>query len=480
MTADPVELDLGELHDQQDEAFYSLATEILYGGAAGGGKSHLMRVAAILWCLMIPGLQVYLFRRTFPDLWKNHMEGPSSFQALLAPLVKLKRVTINLNDGFIAFPNGSKIFLCHCQHEKNVYNYQGAEIHVLMMDELTHFTSTMYRYLRGRVRMVGLKIPDELQGMFPRILCSANPGGEGHNWVKAAWVDLAPPMAITQMPDEDGGMLRQYIPAKMADNPSLMLNDPKYLSRLEGLGTPALVKAMRDGDWNIVAGGMLDDVYKASVHELVPFDIPSSWIIDRSFDWGSSKPFSVGFWAESDGTEATLANGTKKAWPRGSLFRIGEIYGWNGTPDEGCKKLAVEVADEIKALLTAVPWGPRCVPGPADNSIFDAENGVCIADDMAKRGILWERCDKSPGSRKTGWEAIRKRLKACHTFPMEEPGLFVFNNCRDGFIRTVPTLPRDPNKPDDVNTKSEDHVGDETRYRCQYIRPTCTSTPFYL
>jgi len=477
--AEPLELDLGMLHDQQGEAFDSMATEILYGGAAGGGKSHLMRIAAILWCLLIPGLQVYLFRRTFPDLWKNHMEGPSSFQALLSPLVKVKQVSINLSDNFITFPNGSKIFLCHCQHEKNVYNYQGAEIHVLMMDELTHFTATMYRYLRGRVRMVGLKIPDELQAMFPRILCSANPGGEGHNWVKAAWVDLAPPMTITQMPDEEGGMLRQYIPAKMQDNPSLMLNDPKYLSRLSGLGTPALVKAMKDGDWNIVAGGMFDDVYLESIHEQPPFPIPSTWRIDRSFDWGSSKPFSVGFWAESDGTEATMPDGKKKSWPRGTLFRIGEIYGWNGQPNEGCRKLAVEVARDVKSYLADVPWGPRCVPGPADNSIFDAENGMCIADDMAKIGIRWERCDKSPGSRKTGWEAIRKRLKAAHQHPMEEPGLFTFNTCRQ-FIRTVPTLPRDPIKTDDVDTKSEDHTGDETRYRVLYAKKITTSEEFLV
>jgi hypothetical protein len=65
-----------DLHPKQWTAFQSEATEILYGGAAGGGKSHLMRVAAIVWCAVIPGLQVYLFRRIYDDLFKNHMEGP--------------------------------------------------------------------------------------------------------------------------------------------------------------------------------------------------------------------------------------------------------------------------------------------------------------------------------------------------------------------------------------------------------------------
>lgn len=470
MAGAALELDLGELHPRQGDAFDSEATEILYGGAAGGGKSHLLRLAAILWCMMIPGLQVYLFRRTFPDLWKNHMEGPSGFPALLAPLMAAKRVSINLSDGVVAFPNGSKIFLCHCQYEKDVIKYQGAEIHLLLMDELTHFTQKIYRFLRGRVRLGGLKVPAEYKHLFPRIICGSNPGGVGHNWVKSSWVDMAAPMAIVRMDKKEGGMLRQYVPALLDDNPTLKENDPDYEDRLEGLGDPNLVKAMKTGDWNIVSGGMFDDVYSSTVHELEPFPIPFSWRIDRAFDWGSSKPFSVGWWAESDGTEATLPDGRKKAWPKGTLFRIAEWYGWNGQANEGCKMLAVEVARGIREREKDYPWGIRVQPGPADNSIFDAENGVCIADDMLKHGVRWERSDKSPGSRKTGWEAMRKMFKAAKKHPMEEPGLFVFNNCRDGFIRTVPTLPRDERKTDDVDTDAEDHAGDEVRYRCLAVR----------
>jgi hypothetical protein len=237
---------------------------------------------------------------------------------------------------------------------------------------------------------------------------------------------------------------------------------------------------MLEGDWNIVAGGMFDDVYSQEIHEISPFNIPSSWRIDRSFDWGSSKPFSVGWWAESDGTEATLPDDSKKAWPRGTLFRIGEWYGWSGQPNEGCKMLAVEVAKGILDRELSAPWGSRVEPGPADNSIFDAENGVCIADDMAKLGIRWERSDKSPGSRKTGWEAMRRMFKACRKHPMEEPGLYVFNTCRDGFIRTVPALIRDQNKTDDVDTNAEDHCGDEARYRCLAVKRFAFSQEFRL
>src|SRR5829696_3415068 len=157
------QLDL-RLHPKQAEAFNTTANEVLYGGAAGGGKSYLIRVAAILWCTVIPGLQVYLFRRIRDDLVKNHMEGPKGFRALLAGWVLCGFATIVEDE--IRFWNGARIYLCHCKDEKDIYKYQGAEIHVLLIDELTHFTETMYRFLRNRVRMVGIAVPDQYESSF--------------------------------------------------------------------------------------------------------------------------------------------------------------------------------------------------------------------------------------------------------------------------------------------------------------------------
>ena len=180
------------LHPKQWVALLSPATEILYGGAAGGGKSHLMRQAAISWCAEIPGLQVYLFRRIREDLSKNHMEGPSGFRALLAGWVECGFVVIVEDE--IRFWNGSKIYLCHCKDEKDRFKYQGAEMHVLLIDELTHFTEVIYRFLRNRVRMTGIAVPEKYRGRFPRILCGANPGGVGHQFVKTTFIDAAPPL----------------------------------------------------------------------------------------------------------------------------------------------------------------------------------------------------------------------------------------------------------------------------------------------
>jgi len=459
------------LHRKQRHAINSVATEILYGGAAGGGKSHLMRAAAISWCLSIPGLQVYLFRRLSGDLEKNHMEGAGSFPALLSGMMKSGQVKPNGSKGTLSFSNGSKIHLCHCQYEKDKIKYQGAEIHVLLVDELTHFTESIYTFLRGRCRLGDLKIPDKYKGMFPRIICGANPGGIGHTWVKRSFVDYAPEMQIRRCHAIEGGMLRQYIPARLEDNPTLTRNDPDYEMRLNGLGNASLVRAMRYGDWDIVAGGAFDDVWRRDRHIIRPFAIPSSWKVDRSFDWGSSHPFSIGWWAESNGEEVSLLDGTIKSYPAGTLFRIAEWYGWNGKPNEGCKMLAKDIAKGIiereKAGLLSLS---KVKPGPADGSIYDDENGMCIARDMSMvrhmgvKGVNWVRADKSAHSRVNGLELCRGMLSAVVTDHMEEPGMLVFSNCQH-FIRTIPVMPRSETNPDDIDTKAEDHTWDETRYR---------------
>jgi len=459
------------LQNKQSEAFKTTANEVLYGGAAFGGKSYLMRVALIFWCSAIPGIQCYLFRRTFPDLWANHMEGPGSFTAMLSPWIEAGHVTFNQSKKKFVWWNGSAIFLRYCQYDKDVLNYLGTDIHVLCMDELTSFSEYVYRFLRGRLRMVGITVPEKYKGLFPRILTSSNPGGVGHNWVKHTFVDQSPNGQIVRASKEEGGMRRQFIQALMTDNKKGMEEDPEYVYRLEGLGDPALVEAMKSGNWDIVAGGMFDDVWDRGTHVIKPFLIPSSWRIDRAFDWGSSKPFSVGWWAESDGTEVTLSDGNRLQFPRGTLFRIAEWYGWNKRPNEGLHMLATEIADGIKLIESQMQLSSRIKTGPADSSIYDVENGNDIAGDMAKKGVKWVKANKSAGSRKIGWELMRTRLKASLQTPMEEAGLFVFENCQQ-FIRTIPVLSRLERDRDDIDTNAEDYIADETRYRILAAGPS--------
>lgn len=457
------------LHSRQTQALQTQATEVLYGGAAGGGKSHLMRAASIVWCSEIPGLQVYLFRRVSEDLYKNHMAGSGSYPELLGPWLDSGHVRWNGSKNFLEFWNGARVWLCHCQHEKDMYKYQGAEIHVLMIDELTHFTEIIYRYLRGRVRLGGLKIPDKYRGLFPRVLNGSNPGGIGHTFVRRMFPGLLMPMELRRMGDVDGGMLRQYIPAKMQDNPTLMLNDPSYRLKLKGLGRADLVKAMEDGDWNIVAGGALDDVWNEAVHVVPRFKVPAGWRLDRSLDWGSAKPFSVGWWAEADGTEATLPDGSKWCPVKGSLVRLFE---WYGSPEVGSnvglRMGSREVAQGIKereGLLRAGGWVAREVnPGPADNAIWtkDDDSSDSTGKIMEKEGVKWTPSDKSPGSRKVGLQLVRDRL--IQAVKREGPGVY-FMDCCGTSRATLPVLPRDQKDPEDVDSSAEDHNYDETRYR---------------
>lgn len=478
----------------QTVAYESIATEILFGGAAGGSKSFLLRTVGLACCLGVPRVQVYLFRRTYPQLIKNHLAGNMNILEMAHPWTKSGFATWNWSRKALEFKNGANFFFNHCQHEPDVYDYHGAEIHVLLMDELTTFTAFIYRYLRGRMRAPGLVVPPGIHWSFPKVISGTNPGNVGHNWVKEAFITPAAPYEIWQTPNSEGGLQRQYIPAKLDDNKSMSVEEREdYKLRLEGLGNPGLVKAMLEGSWDIVAGGMFDDVWDYEHNTCAPFDIPPGWPITRSFDWGSSKPFSVGWWTESNGEEVTLreidpetGQHLKRTWPRGHRFRIAEWYGWNskengghhdtGEPNVGCKMLAVDIARGIVAKEKA--WGlwGRVQPGAADSSIYDTDRGKSIAQEMEEEGIFWERADKGPGSRVNGWELMRKMLKASHQQPQESPGLTVF---RTGyhFIRCIPVLPRDMVKTDDVDSAAEDHNADESRYELSRVSGTAARVP---
>lgn len=450
-----------DLHPKQMEAFSSAATEILYGGAAGGGKSHLMRVAAIIWCTAIPGLQVYLFRRIREDLVKNHMEGPSGFRALLAGWEACGFVTIVEDE--IRFWNGSKIYLCHCKDEKDRFKYQGAEIHVLLIDELTHFTDKIYRFLRNRVRMVGITLPAQYEGKFPRIISGANPGGIGHQFVKMTFIDGVEPMKVVRTPESEGGMLRQYIPARLEDNPSMAANDPGYEHRLMGLGSEALVRAMRWGDWDIIEGAFFD-TFEHRRHVVKPFEIPKDWLRFRSGDWGSAKPFAFGWYAVA--SEAyKLPDGRKI--PRGAMVKYREWYGVNVdaerrfVPDKGVKMTAEQVGRGIKER----DGSDSIAYGVLDPAAFSEDGGPSIAERMAAQGAYFDRADNARVAQRGamgGWDQLRGRLSGDED---GNPMLFFFETCIHS-IRTIPALQHDEDRPEDLDTTAEDHAADETRYAC--------------
>lgn len=464
-----------DLHHKQALALNTQANEVLYGGSAGGGKSFAMRAGAILWCTAIPGLQVYLFRRIREDLVKNHMEGPKGLRALLAPWVSAGFVVIVEDE--IRFWNGAKIYLCHCKDEKDIYKYQGAEIHLFLLDEATHFTETMYRFLRNRVRMVGIKLPEGYEGKFPRIFCSANPGNIGHQWVKSTFIDDAMPMEIRQMPQSEGGMRRQFIPARLEDNPSMAEDDPGYEQRLMGLGSEALVRAMRYGDWNAVDGAFFD-CWKTEKHVVRPFEIPPHWARIRGMDWGSAAPFSVGWYAIVS-EPITVANGQGDVvhLPRGCMIQYREWYGTE-KPNVGLKLTAEVVGTGIAQRDN----GEKIHDEVLDPSAFAQDGGPSIAERIyegSNKKVNFRRADNARVSRRGamgGWDLVRSRLVGDGD---GNPMLVFFSTCSN-LIRTLPVIQHDKINAEDLDTNMEDHAVDQLRYACAsrpWTAPTAVVIP---
>ena len=435
-----------ELHPRQTQCFLSEATEILYGGAAGGGKSHTMRVIAIYYALSIANIQIYLFRRLSEDLKKNHLDGASGFSVLLAEYVAAGLVRINHSTSQIIFSNGSKINLAHCQYDKDAAKYQGVEINLLLIDELTHFSEYIYKFLRSRVRLGSLKVGKEFEGKLPKIIASSNPGGVGHEFVKSYFIDNKLPFQIYQLDASEGGMKRQFIPAKLADNPTMLENDPMYADKLSGLGG-ALAKAMLDGDWDAIDGAYFDKFDKTK-HVIEPFEIPAQWYRFRAFDYGYSAPFSVGWYAVSEGKEI---NGR---WiPNGALIKYREFYGTTGKANEGLRLENNQLAAEILRLQ----GDERIRDSVADPAIFAHNGGVSIAEQLQRCGVDFRRADNE---RVAGWQQVRYRL-AGDDLPM----IYFFKNCIHT-IKQLAILQHDKSKPEDLDTDMEDHAMDETRYGC--------------
>lgn len=438
------------LEPKQGVAFSTEATEVLFGGAAGGGKSYLLRVSLIRWCMEVGGIQVYLFRRTLPDLRDNHLRGPTSFHVLLAQLVESGHVKYRSVENEFEFWNGSILHLCYCDSENDVEKYRGAEIHVLGLDELTHFTEYQYRFLRSRVRRAGLNVPEKYLKKLPRVEAASNPGSIGHAWVKRTFISPKQHGEVWRVVSEEGGMLRQFIPAKLSDNPYLTKDDPEYADRLRGLGTDNLVRAMLDGDWDIIAGQAFEKL-RRDVHCIEPFEPPEDWMRFGSFDWGSTRPYSFGLWTVANGN--ALPDG--RVYRRGAMIRFNEVYGWNGKPNEGQRKEAGDVADLLKSRI-----GNRKLSYiAADPAMWKVDGGPSIAETFLKRGLVMRKADNS---RIVGYVQVRQRIAG------DEDGhmLYATRNCHDGFWRTMPDIVMDDKYSEDIDTDQEDHAVDEVRYAC--------------
>lgn len=433
--------------------------ETLYEGTRGPGKTNALLMD---YCQHVgqghgKAWRGILFRQSYPalaDVVAKSLEWiPKAFPS----------ARFNESSHVWKFADGEELLLRYMERKKDYWSYHGHEYPWVGWDELTNWPDlSCYDVMKSCCR-------SSTRGVPRKYRATANPYGPGHHAVKARFIDAAPRGTVVT---DGSGNERVTLHGHWSENGYLLASDPQYINRLleATQDDPDQQAAWVDGSWDVAAGTFFGAVWSRTHHVLPAFAIPATWRMDRAFDWGSSKPFSVGWWAESDGSGAVMADGTTRHFARGSLFRVGEWYGCvPGKPNVG---LQIDATDIAKGILERqrARWPGRMIgPGPADASIYDVQDGHCIADNFRKAGVTWTPANKGPGSRKNGWQLMRERFGAAKRKPLEEPGLYVFKECLE-FIRTVPMMPRDEVKLDDVDSKSEDHIGDETRYRCLAVR----------
>jgi hypothetical protein len=415
--------------------------------------------------------------------WENFWRGiilRETYKQLSDVIVKSRRwypkifpgISFNKSDLVWTWPTGETLMFSYMQGAMDYTSYIGWEIPFQGFEELTNWpTDECYEMMKTCCRSSCPKIIDGRR-IPKRIRATTNPYGKGHGWVKRYFINPSEELQITV---NNAGQERTWINSNLKENRKLLDVDPEYQKTLESIKDPNKRKAWLEGSWDIVSGGIIGDLWDSKVHVLEPFPIPKQWRVDRAFDWGSSTPFAVGWFAESDGSEVEIREGVFKYFPTGTVILIHEWYGWTGEEDVGLVMPSKEVAKGIITIEKEhkLLRGHKVLPGPADNQIFNNMDGETIASKMTRikegrttvKGITWKRSNKNPGSRINGLEIFRGMVSESLKDLPEEPCFYVFNTCRDGFLRTVPTMSRSDVNPDDAYSGGEDHVWDMVRYR---------------
>lgn len=440
-------IDLSKISEKQYRFLTDGHRHVGYGGARGGGKSWAVRTKAKILAAAYAGIKVLIVRRTYRELYNNHI---NPLRGELHGLAKF-----NKGEKVFTFPNGSTINFGYCDCDGDLGQYQGAEYDVIFLDEATQLQEAWIKEINACVRGVN-KFPK-------RTYYTCNPGGASHGYIKRLFIDRR--FEETEKPED-----YSFTQALVTDNRALMESQPEYITQLEAL-PPKLREAWLYGKWDVYEGQFFEDFrtepdvekcHEAGItleeareqgrwtHVIKPFDLNSGekrgWNIMRSYDFGYGKPFSMGYWAvDYDGV----------------LYRILEIYGCTKEPNEGVKWSPDEQFRRIREFENEHPWlkGRKIVDSVADPAIWEKSRGESIAETAERYGIYF-----SPGdnARIPGWMQVHYRMQ------FDKNGyarMYVFQGC-NAFIRTIPLMMYSQTKPEDLDTDMEDHVADEVRYMC--------------
>lgn len=398
------------------------AFEVLYGGAAGGGKSYGQLIDAMLYALKYPRSKQIIFRRTYPELEKSLIRVSLS---LFPSTVYTYSRSVHTG----TFINGSLIDFAYCDSEDDVYRYQSAEYDVIRFDELTHFTEGMYTYLISRCRGAN--------GYPKHIKSSTNPGGIGHSWVKARFIDIGAPDTVHSVL----GMTRMFIPARITDNRFLLSTDPEYIKRLETLDERDR-RALLYGDWDLDEGRFFES-FDRSVHVIPPFDIPVDWNRYVALDYGLDMLAAYKIAVDSN----------RRA------YVIGEVYEGKDSGGEG---LIVSQA-ALRIMSLCKDENVRAIFAPPDLWSRQKDSGKSIARLFFENGVS---LTKVSSNRVHGWLELKEWLSVYDGEDGQKTAdLRIFDGCKN-LIRTLSSIQCDSANPSDCARTPHEltHAPDALRY----------------
>lgn len=440
---------------RQTKFHNSLAYETLYGGAAGGGKTAALCAEAITSALEAPTTYIYIFRRTLKELKLSVYE---EIQRQIAPYQNLpdarKEIIISYNgeESRFKFSNGSFIQLAYLDTVGDRYRYQSAEIHLLLLDELTHFLEDDYEYLKTRVRSIDPK-------KRCRIMAATNPGGVGHGWVKERFIENSTP-EIEYLPehpylDPETKVTRMFIPAKVSDHPVSSFRE-SYTRTLQAIADDNLRSALLDGNWHAFEGQVFRE-FKPSTHILTREDFLQT--VDLStclkfigFDWGWRDP-ACATWIALDKSYSSQTG-------IAPLYIYREIYQNETTPEAWAKQIK-EITDLEPVEWIALPHD--CYAHHfGDKTIAEVFSSPKYGYNLPIRPVH----SLQRGARMNRQALLHQLLSPA---PDGFPYLQVHEQCRN-FIRTLPALSYSESVPEEIDHKADDHSYDSATYCLSMMR----------
>lgn len=455
-------------HPKQALAHQQLAKEILFGGAAGPGKTDWLLAKVIIPCLTYPGFPALLLRREF-----THLEQSGGIIQRLNARIPRSIGSYNSTKHVWTFSNGSTLQLGFLAIDKDAERYVGGEYGIIAWDQVEQFTEYQYTRLFHPLRL-SENHPAIQAGWMPHMACSANPGGTGHLWVKGRWIDPAPPVTVW-MPDptenEPAPGSRVFIPATLKDNPSM---PPWYRDQLNAIKDPMLRRALMDGDWDVFAGSRFGHLFRRDIHVVNPDDwpIPAGAGIPRGLacDYGLEHPWCA-LWG------AVLSDGLVV------VYR--ELHAPGLTPRSQAEQIRF-VEAQAGERLPGRPMPTVLSPDawrrdPSEESTAKQVRGKNVqtivggggASKPPRNSIAWHYHQAGIDARRANDDRLSGCMLIADKLPVRpdgRPRLLIYDTCTN-LIRQLPAMLREKGNPELYQKQDGDDALDTLRYLLQLIAP---------